>query len=70
MLSTAVNISIHASAKEATLLLIWFFLSFPISIHASAKEATAKTTYNFYKTLRKVVAFVYFLIFITVLSFL
>ena len=35
------NISIHASEKEATSCLCFFRYDFTISIHASEKEATA-----------------------------
>ena len=35
-----ISISIHASAKEATLILLLLFYMLHISIHASAKEAT------------------------------
>ena len=42
--SSAVGISIHASAKEATSLSHTIKLSFRISIHASAKEATSIVT--------------------------
>ena len=40
-IDSLVDISIHASAKEATILRRAFTSALKISIHASAKEATA-----------------------------
>ena len=43
----ATDISIHASAREATVIAVVLSLDLMISIHASAREATALIT-NFY----------------------